>query len=97
MSADMIVNSHGAYSISVESMYGSRLKHTQVNEYVDYSLSFNTSPVSLTAGTPTSLVTNAPASFTPGDRYPFSITMETLIDAPAGDYEDYLTFEITGN
>ncbi len=97
LEADLIIDSHESYSINVTSAQGNKMKHTLVNEYVDYSFSFDGSPITLAAGVSTPLVTSAAASFTPGDRYPIDITVATIIDEPAGDYEDNLTFTITAN
>ncbi len=97
LQADMIVDSHESYSIDVVSTFGSKMKHTIVDEYIDYTFSFDGTAIPLTVGVSTNLVTSASASFTPGDRYPIDITAETIIDAPAGDYEENLTFTISAN
>ncbi len=96
--ADLIIEATSSYSINVESLQGNRLKHKQVAEYVDYSFSFNNTIVALPAGIPTNLVTNAPASFSPGDRYPIDIQIGSVIGfVPAGTYKEVLSFTITAN
>ncbi len=96
--ADLIVEATSSYSIDVESWRGNRLKHTKVAEYVDYTFSFNNTIVTLPEGVLTNLVTNAPASFSPGDRYPIDIQIGSVIGfIPAGNYKDILSFTITAN
>ena len=96
--ADIIVEATSSYSIDVESLRGNRLKHTKVAEYVDYTFSFNNTLVALPEGVLTNLITNAPASFSPGDRYPIDIQIGSVIGfIPAGTYKDVLSFTITAN
>jgi hypothetical protein len=98
MLADVIIESTAAYSIDVLSQNGGRLKHTTVAEYVVYTFSFNGSPVTLTQGISSNLVSNATKSFNPGDLYPIDIQLAPTIGfIPAGDYTDNLTFTITAN
>ena len=96
--ADIIVEATSSYSIDVESLRGNRLKHNQVSEYVDYTFKFNNTLVTLPEGVLTNLVTNAPASFSPGDRYPIDIQIGSVIGfVPAGTYREVLSFTITAN
>ena len=96
--ADLVIEATSSYSVDVESLRGNRLKHTKVAEYVNYTFTFDGSPVTLPAGATVNLVTNTPASFSPGDRYPMEIQIEATIGfVPAGSYKDILSFTITAN
>jgi hypothetical protein len=98
--ADLVVEATTSYSIDVESKRGNRLRHTQVDEYVDYIFYFGDTgtEVTLPEGVLTNLVPTAPRTNPSVAIYPIDIQIGPVIEfVPAGTYKDILSFTITAN
>ena len=98
--ADAVALSNSFYSISAYSYNGSFLIHENpiVTETIPYTFDVDGSSFDLSAaGTPVTIVDNAPATSQTGTAHTLTITIGSFNWVPAGDYADSLVFEIIGN
>jgi hypothetical protein len=96
---DLVVYSTTQYTLSVRSQHGGSMKHTNPNidTLVPYDFFFDASLRTLDGSPSTILIPNTSPSSGLGDRYPIRIELNDFGWVPSGDYEDYLTFEVTSN
>mgnify|MGYP000704679322 CR=1 FL=1 len=97
LEADAVARANTTYSISVYSYNGSKMKHETVDEYVPYTFSVDNTIVTMSSAmTPVEAVTTTATPST-GTAHRLKVLIDSYSWVPAGEYEDNLVFEITGN
>jgi spore coat protein U-like protein len=96
---DIVIQSNTGYILNVSSLNNGKLKHQQVNTYIDYLFSVNGQPTSLAGSSSAGLnISNGTGSYSSdGFRVPILVEVGDTTNKVAGVYEDHLTITVTTN
>ncbi len=93
---DLIVKTNTDYTISISSQNGGRLKHVSANYFVPYIFKLDGGTRSLSGGS-FSFSGNAPGGSNNERRYSVEISIGSVANKLAGEYQDTITITATSN
>lgn len=96
---DVVIQTSAGYSLNVSSQNNGKMKHSQINSYVDYSLRANGQPVNLDGSSSSPRTIQTGTGGHPGDGFRFELDFEigAVNTQPAGNYNDLITVTVTTN
>lgn len=94
---DAVIKYNGGFILKASSQNNGRLKHQTLNEYIDYSASFEGITYALTnsSGNPVQIMRETGESPANGRRLPIGITVGDVSGKRGGQYADTITLTVT--